>query len=100
VPHAKKRGVGVTLDVLRSNISDLEMRLANQNPQTSALQLGSTETKAKLRDVEERAVIVSSELDENRDAHSTKKREWNEERDASNITHLQQSAIFFPFGCC
>jgi hypothetical protein len=53
--------------------------VAEQNQQISALQLGNTETKAKLRDVEERAISVSSELDEERDAHATTKREWNEE---------------------
>jgi hypothetical protein len=37
VPPAKKRGVGVTLDVLRSKISDLETRVAEQNQQISAL---------------------------------------------------------------
>jgi chromosome segregation ATPase len=95
VPPAKKRGVGVTLDVLRFKISDLEVRVAEQNQQISALQLGNTETRANLHDVEERAITVSSELDEERDAHATTKREWNEERDASNSTHLLQSANLF-----
>jgi hypothetical protein len=54
----------------------------------SALQLGNIETKAKLRDVEERAITVSFELDEERDAHAMTKREWNEERHARNSTHL------------
>jgi hypothetical protein len=42
-----------------------------------ALQLGNTETKAKLHDVDERAITASSELDEERDAHAKTKREWN-----------------------
>jgi hypothetical protein len=79
VSPAKKRGIGATLDFLRSKISDLEVRVAEQNQQISALQLGNTSAKAKLRDVEECAITVSSELDEERDAHATTKREWNEE---------------------
>jgi hypothetical protein len=93
VPPARKRGVGATLDVLRSNISDLEVRVAEQNQQISALQLGNTETKAKLRDVDERAITASSELDAEYVAHAKTKIEWNEEHSFTTI-----SQFVFPSG--